>query len=51
MIHQLWKELSEFILYNTRLPLSMEKFGIMLNKPDVSFILEGKMIAYIKHYI
>ena len=29
MIHQLWKELSEFILYNTGIPLSVKKSDIM----------------------
>ena len=51
MIHQLWKELSEFILLNTGIPLSIEKSDIMLNEPEASCILEEKIIAFPKHYI
>ena len=34
MIHQLWKELSEFIKHKTGRTLGIEKSDIMLNKPE-----------------
>ena len=51
VIHQYGKSYLSFILYNTGITLSIEKSDIMLKKPRVSCILEGKILAYIKCYI